>query len=106
MTVIQPPAMGGSKTGRSTRILCRLVSYAVFFFAFFCAIGLVESLLVPRAIDTGIAVPLGEALFVDLLVTTAYIFVSIFLEERNLAGDEYRRHRNIASKLIPGRKSA
>ncbi len=91
MTVIQPPAMGRSKTGRSTRILCRLVSYAVFFFAFFCAIGLVESLLVPKAIDTGIAVPLGEALFVDLLVTTAYIFVSIFLEERNLVGDEYRR---------------
>jgi protein-S-isoprenylcysteine O-methyltransferase Ste14 len=106
MTVIQPPAMGRAKTGRSTRILCRLVSYAVFFFAFFCAIGLVESLLVPKAIDTGIAVPLGEAFFVDLLVTTAYIFVSIFLEERNLAGDEYRRYRNTASKLIPGRKSA
>jgi hypothetical protein len=106
MTVIQPPAMGGSKTGRSTRILCRLISYAVFFFTFFCAIGLVESLLVPRAIDTGIAVPLGEAFFVDLLVTTAYIFVSIFLEERNPVGDEPGGCRKTASKPIPSRKSA
>jgi hypothetical protein len=86
MTVIQPPGTGGSITGRSPRIVRRLISYAVFFFAFFCAIGLVECLLVPKPIDTGIAVPLGEALFVDLLVTTAYICVGIFLEERNLAG--------------------
>ena len=86
MTVIQPPATGGSKTGRSSSVLCRLVSYAVFFLVFFCAIGLVEDLLIPKAIDTGTAVPLGEALIVDLLVTTAYILVSIFLEERNLAG--------------------
>jgi protein-S-isoprenylcysteine O-methyltransferase Ste14 len=106
MTVIQPPAMEGPKTCRPSRILCRIVSYAVFFFAFFCAIGLVESLLVPRAIDTGIAVPLGEAFIVDLLVTTAYIFVSVFLEERNLPGDEYRRHRETASKPVPRRKSA
>jgi protein-S-isoprenylcysteine O-methyltransferase Ste14 len=106
MTVIQPPAMGGSKTGKATKILRGLASYAVFFFAFFCAIGLVEGLLVPRAIDTGTAGPMGEALFVDLLVTMAYIFVSIFLEERNLVGDEYRRYRKTASKLIPWRKSA
>jgi hypothetical protein len=106
MTVIQPPAMGGPNTGRSSRILCRLISYAVFFFTFFCAIGLVESLLVPRAIDTGIAIPLGEAFFVDLLVTTAYIFVSIFLEERNPAGDAHRDRRKTASKPISWRKSA
>jgi hypothetical protein len=106
MTVIPPPAMGESKTGRSSRMLCRLISYVVFFFAFFCAIGLVESLLVPRAIDSGIAVPLGEAFFVDMLVTTAYILVSIFLEERNPVSDEHRGDRKTASKPIPCRKSA
>ena len=106
MTMIQPPAMGAPKICRSSRIFCRTVSYAVFFFAFFCAIGLVESLLVPKAIDTGIAVPLGEAFFVDLLVTTAYICVSVFLEERHPAGDEYPHHREPAPKPVPGRKSA
>jgi hypothetical protein len=42
MTVIQPPAMGGPKICRPSRILCRIVSYAVFFLTFFCAIGLVR----------------------------------------------------------------
>jgi methanethiol S-methyltransferase len=41
--------------------------------------------------------------------TTAYIFVGIVLEERDLVelfGDEYRRYRNRVSMLIPWRKSA
>jgi protein-S-isoprenylcysteine O-methyltransferase Ste14 len=50
---------------------------------------------------------LGHLLFAA--VTTAYIFVGIFLEERDLIelfGDEYRRYRKTASMLIPWRKSA
>ena len=50
---------------------------------------------------------LGHLLFAA--VTTAYIFVGIFLEERDLVaqfGDEYRRYRKTASMLIPWRKSA
>jgi protein-S-isoprenylcysteine O-methyltransferase Ste14 len=42
-------------------------------------------------------------------VTTAYIFVGIFLEERDLValfGDEYRRYRKTASMIIPWRRSA
>jgi protein-S-isoprenylcysteine O-methyltransferase Ste14 len=42
-------------------------------------------------------------------VTTAYIFVGIALEERDLValfGDEYRRYRKTASMIIPWRKSA
>ena len=42
-------------------------------------------------------------------VTTAYIFVGIFLEERDLValfGDEYRRYRERVGMLIPWRKSA
>lgn len=49
----------------------------------------------------------GHLLFAA--VTTAYIFVGIFLEERDLVavfGDDYRRYRQKVSMLIPWRKSA
>jgi protein-S-isoprenylcysteine O-methyltransferase Ste14 len=49
----------------------------------------------------------GRLLFAA--VTTAYIFVGIFLEERDLVdlfGDEYRGYRERVSMLVPWRKSA
>jgi len=53
------------------------------------------------------AMTMGHLLFAA--VTTAYIFVGIFLEERDMVeqfGDQYRRYRQRVSMLIPWRRSA
>jgi protein-S-isoprenylcysteine O-methyltransferase Ste14 len=53
-------------------LLYGLVSYIVFFATFLYAIGFVSDLLVPKAIDTGIAVPTTEALIVNILLMSLF----------------------------------
>jgi protein-S-isoprenylcysteine O-methyltransferase Ste14 len=62
----------GNPAGRSIAFVYGLASYVVFFAVFLYAIGFVENLLVPKDIDSGTAVPLTQALIVDLLLMSAF----------------------------------
>jgi len=58
--------------GRILAFLYGLAAYLVFFFTFLYAIGFVSGLVVPKTIDTGTVVPIGEALIVNLLLMAAF----------------------------------
>jgi protein-S-isoprenylcysteine O-methyltransferase Ste14 len=72
MTMIQRSTEEASQIGRFTALLYGLVAYVVFFLTFLYAIGFVDGLLVPKAIDTGTTVPMSEALVVDLLLLSLF----------------------------------
>src|SRR5215470_16412300 len=57
---------------RFVAFLYGLVAYLIFFVTFLYAIGFVEGMVVPKAIDTGTAVPLAEALIVNLLLMSVF----------------------------------
>jgi len=58
--------------GRFIAFLYGLASYVVFFGTILYAIGFVEGLVVPKAIDDGAVVPLSEALVVNLLLMSLF----------------------------------
>src|SRR5262245_31660293 len=58
--------------GRFLSLLYGLVAYAVFFVTFLYAIGFVEGMVVPKAIDTGPAGPALEALIVNLMLLSIF----------------------------------
>jgi hypothetical protein len=57
---------------RFIALLYGLASYVIFFVTFLYAVGFVVGLVVPKNIDTGTAVPLVEALLVNLLLTSLF----------------------------------
>jgi protein-S-isoprenylcysteine O-methyltransferase Ste14 len=57
---------------RISAFLYGLFSYVIFFVSFLYAIGFVESLVVPKTIDSGTAAPLAEALIVNLLLMSVF----------------------------------
>ena len=57
---------------RFIAFLYGLAAYLVFFVTILYAIGFVEGLLVPKAIDTGAVVPVAEAVIVNLLLMSLF----------------------------------
>src|SRR5262245_51528466 len=62
----------GSLMGNFIAFLYGFVFYLVFFVTFLYAVGFVEGLVVPKAIDSGVAAPLVEALIVNLLLMSLF----------------------------------
>ena len=62
----------GSLVGRIVAFLYGLASYVIFFVTFLYAIGFVCGLVVPKTIDTGMVVPITEALIVNVLLMSLF----------------------------------
>jgi methanethiol S-methyltransferase len=59
-------------TGKLAALVYGLASYAFFFVTFLYAVGFVGDLVVPKTIDSGLAVPLSEALLVNTLLMAVF----------------------------------
>ena len=57
---------------RIIAFLYGLVAYLIFFVTFLYAIGFVEGMIVPKAIDTGAVVPVAEALIVNIMLMSLF----------------------------------
>ena len=64
--------LGDTTMGKIAIFLYGLAAYVVFFFTFLYAIGFVTGLAVPKTIDTGMVVPMTEALMVDILLMSLF----------------------------------
>ena len=58
--------------GKFVAFLYGIVAYLVFLVAFLYAIGFVEGMVVPKTIDSGSAVPLTEAIVVNLVLMSLF----------------------------------
>ena len=62
----------GSTFGRVMAFLYGVACYAVFFASFLYALGFVEGLVVPKAIDDGLRVPAVQAVAINLLLLALF----------------------------------
>jgi protein-S-isoprenylcysteine O-methyltransferase Ste14 len=62
----------GNPAGRFLALLYGLAAYLLFFATFLYAIGFVAGLVVPKTIDSGEAVPVTEALIVNLILMSVF----------------------------------
>src|SRR5580658_2750054 len=63
---------GGRLMSKFIAFLYGLVAYLIFFVTFLYAIGFVEGMIVPKAIDSGAVVPMTEALIVNILLMSLF----------------------------------
>jgi protein-S-isoprenylcysteine O-methyltransferase Ste14 len=67
-----PPDEKDIMMGRILALCYGIVAYLIFLGAFLYAIGFVDGLVVPKAIDDGTIAPLGEAIAIDLVLLTIF----------------------------------
>jgi protein-S-isoprenylcysteine O-methyltransferase Ste14 len=72
MTQVISPDVRTSAVGRFVAFVYGIASYIVFFVAFLYAIGFVSGFVVPKGIDTGMAVPIVEAFVVNILLMSLF----------------------------------
>jgi len=72
LTQNNPVAAQATVLSRAIALLYGVVAYAVFFCTFLYAIGFVEGLLVPKAIDDGVVGPLVPALIINVLLMSVF----------------------------------